>query len=195
MQFDLVSALLGLVVGVSSVIAVMMAQSGGNVGQGLRLGRRVKTDPEFARKLEALLNPPPPPPPAPVKPDGTPVRLLGILQREARLVDFLLEDIAPYSDDQIGSSVRDIHRKAQAALKESLTFEPVITGEEGASVTVATGFDPAAIRLLGNVAGKPPFQGTLQHHGWRVKVVKLPAPAEGQDEFVIHPAEVELPGA
>jgi hypothetical protein len=44
------------------------------------------------------------------------------------------------------------------------------------------------------VTGQPPFKGTLQHHGWRVKDVRLAPPPEGQDEFIIQPAEVELPG-
>ena len=70
--------------------------------------------------------------------------------------------------DQIGAAVRDIHRKCQAALKEHLTLEPVLAQEEGSSVEVPVGFDPSAIRLIGNVTGQPPFKGTLQHHGWRM---------------------------
>jgi hypothetical protein len=64
---------------------------------------------------------------------------------------------------------------------------------EGDDVTVPAGFDPSAIRLTGNVTGQPPFNGKLQHRGWRVKELKLAAPPEGQDEFVLMPAEVELP--
>ena len=54
-------------------------------------------------------------------------------------------------------------------------------------------FDPSAIRLTGNVTGQPPFRGILQHHGWRVKNYTLPPLPEGQDQFVLAPAEVELP--
>jgi hypothetical protein len=68
----------------------------------------------------------------------------------------------------------------------------VMTQTEGSQVTVQSGFDPSAVRLVGNVSGQPPFTGTLQHAGWRVKAVNLPKPAEGQDEFVLMPAEVEL---
>jgi hypothetical protein len=60
-------------------------------------------------------------------------------------------------------------------------------------VEVPPGFDPSAIRLTGNVTGQPPFRGTLQHHGWRVKDYTLQPAPQGQDEFVIQPAEVELP--
>lgn len=135
--------------------------------------------------------PPAPPAPSP-KPSCEPVRLLAILQREGRLVDFLLEDVQSYNDSQIGAAVRDIHRNCRKALLDHLVLEPVLKYEEGAAVTVTPGFDPSAIRLTGNVSGQPPFAGTLRHHGWRVKELKVPAPPSGQDEFVVQPAEVEL---
>src|SRR4029453_14361313 len=37
------------------------------------------------------------------------VQLLALLQRDGRLVDFLMEDVAAYSDTQIGTAVRDVH--------------------------------------------------------------------------------------
>jgi len=77
-------------------------------------------------------------------------------------------------------------------IRKHLTLEPVLGEEEGAQVTVPAGFDPSAIRLVGNVSGQPPFRGTLQHAGWRVKASTIPKPAEGQDEFILMPAEVEL---
>jgi hypothetical protein len=152
--------------------------------------RKAVRDPAFAGQILALLNPPPP---KPVKPSGAAIRFLALLQREGRLVDFLLEDIQAYPNEQIGAAVRDIHRKCRAALKEHLVMEPVLPDAEGATVKVQTGFDPSAVRLIGNVTGQPPFQGTLQHHGWRVKEIKLAPPPEGQDEMVLMPAEVELP--
>ena len=84
-------------------------------------------------------------------------------------------------------------RQCQGALKEHLVLEPVLPKDEGAAVEVPPGFNPAQIRLTGNVTGQPPFKGTLRHHGWRVKEIKLAVPPEGQDEFILMPAEVELP--
>jgi hypothetical protein len=97
-----------------------------------------------------------------------------------------------YPDAQIGAAVRDIHRKCQAALKEHLVLDPVMAQQEGATVEVPAGFDPSAIRIIGNVTGQPPFRGVLQHHGWRVRAIKLAPPPEGQDEMVLMPAEVEI---
>lgn len=161
------------------------------IGPALQLGSRVLADPSFAARAQALLTPPPPPPPP--KRSGEALRLLTLLQREGRTLDFFLEDISGASDQQIGEGVRELHRKAQAVLKERLQMEPILPGEEGQMIEVPVGFDPSAIRLSGNVTGQPPFRGRLVHHGWRVKDFKLPAPPEGIDEFVVAQAEVELP--
>jgi hypothetical protein len=183
-----IGLVIGLITGYFVAQSMLAGQFGGKAGMelGKRVAARANTDPGFAKKLDELFNPPPP------KPSGEPIRLLGLLQRESRLLDFLMEDLAAYDDMQIGASVRDIQAKAQGVIRKHLTLEPVLGQEEGAGVTVPAGFDPAAIRLVGNVSGQPPFNGTLQHAGWKVKTVTLPGPPEGQDEFILMPAEVEL---
>lgn len=143
------------------------------------------TDPEFARRVEPLFLP---------TTSGPDLRVLAVLQRDGRLIDFLEEEIDPYTDAQIGAAVRDIHRGCRKALHEYLTIEPVMNAAEEERVTVAADFDPAAIRLIGNVQGSPPFQGVLKHHGWRARAVQLPAlPASKDDTSVLSPAEVEIP--
>jgi hypothetical protein len=77
-------------------------------------------------------------------------------------------------------------------LETYVELEPVYTEPEGASVTVGGGFDPAAVRLTGNVVGSPPFQGSLRHHGWRVKRASFPPLPAGGDVRILAPAEVEL---
>jgi hypothetical protein len=135
---------------------------------------------------------PPHPPPPPREPDeAAALRLLGMLQEEGRFVDFLAEDLAPYPDEQIGAAARGIHEGCRKALHDRLVFEPVLPASEGEQVTVEPGFDPAAIRLTGNVTGSPPFHGVLRHAGWRVRQAALPA-RRGQDPHVIAPAEVEI---
>jgi hypothetical protein len=118
--------------------------------------------------------------------------VLALLQAEARLLDFLLEDISGADDKQLGAGVRDVHAKASAALKKHLVIEPVLSGAEGDRVTVPPGFDPSAIRVIGNVTGQPPFTGELQHPGWKVKELRLPGVAAGQDLFVVQAAEVQV---
>lgn len=123
--------------------------------------------------------------------DGA-LALLGLLQREGRLVDFLRESLDDYEDSDIGAAVRDIHRGCKKVLDDHLTIEPVMPGEEDDAVTVPKGFDPGEVRLIGDVSGDPPFKGTLRHHGWRVVGTKLPALSEGVDRHVLAPAEVEI---
>lgn len=131
-----------------------------------------------------------------LKPDeiGPDLRILNLLQRDGRLIDFLEEEIDGYGDAQIGAAVRDIHRGCAKVLREYLSIKPIHTATEGASVVVDAGFNPAAIRLTGNVAGSPPFRGVLKHHGWKVESVRLPdtLPRAGADP-VLSPAEIEIP--
>jgi len=185
------------VVGVLVVFLLLVWISAGGdsrrMGIALRSFGRALWDREFADKVEPWLAPSEPKDLTPPRPSGAPLRLLALLQREGRLLDFLLEDLRDLPDVQIGAAVRDIHRQAQAALKEHLVLTPVLPQAEGSTIDVAAGFDPSAIRLVGNVTGQPPFRGTLQHHGWRVRELKLGPPPEGQDEFILQPAEVELP--
>ncbi|MFL6215894.1 MAG: DUF2760 domain-containing protein [Blastocatellia bacterium] len=120
------------------------------------------------------------------------VQMLAILQRDGRLIDFLTEDIAPYSDAQIGAAVRDLHESCRQSLLKYVQLEPIIASEEGQAVTVQEAIDPASIKLIGNVTGKPPLRGTLRHRGWRASRVNLPPLADGAGRTVVAPAEVEI---
>lgn len=119
--------------------------------------------------------------------------LLSMFQREGRFVDFLQEDVAGFSDEQVGAAARVVHDGCRKVVKQYLSIEPVLAQEEGATVDVPAGFDAHRIRLTGNVAGAPPFKGALKHHGWAAKDVKLPAPPAALDPKILAPAEVELP--
>ena len=122
------------------------------------------------------------------------VQILALLQRDGRLIDFFSEDIAPYQDAQIGAAVRELHANCRKALEQYVRLEPVIEGEEDRPVTVDAGFDPASIKLVGNVKGEPPLRGLLRHRGWRVAEVKLPPlPPQKTGRAVVAPAEVEIP--
>ncbi|WP_354683782.1 DUF2760 domain-containing protein [Cupriavidus necator] len=132
---------------------------------------------------------------APVLKEASPVaalQLLGLLQRDARFVDFVEEDIAGYSDTEIGAAARLVHDGCRAVLREHFTIRPVREEAEGSRVTLADGFDASAIRLTGNVVGSAPFHGSISHRGWKVEAVRLPRVAERHDATVIAPAEVEL---
>ncbi len=122
--------------------------------------------------------------------DGA-LQILGILQRDSRLVDFLMEDIASYSDDQVGAAVRELHDQCRDSIARYVTLQPVIDGVEG-TFAKAPSADPNVVKFIGNVPAKPPSGGTLRHKGWRAAKIDLPALAAKQDAAIIAPAEIEI---
>jgi hypothetical protein len=152
----------------------------------------VLTHPEVAQRVNLALNPPPPPPPEPAKPPVYDLRILALFQRDGRLIDFLMEQIDGFDDAQVGAAVRDIHAKCRKSMLDHFKIEP-IGASEGMAMTVPLGYDPAAIRLTGQVAGSGPWQGTVQHPGWQATEVRIPEiPGAWGEVPVIHPVEVEV---
>ncbi|MEC4722550.1 DUF2760 domain-containing protein [Noviherbaspirillum sp. CPCC 100848] len=133
-----------------------------------------------------------PPPPLKEASSDAALLLLSLLQRDARLIDFTQENLANYSDAEIGAAARVVHEGCRKVLNEHFSIAPVREDNEGSTVTLQEGFDAAAIRLTGNVVGSAPFRGTLTHRGWRATDVRLPKLAESHDASVLAPAEVEL---
>jgi hypothetical protein len=178
------------------------------LGLAFRAFFRIFGDEAFARQVEQISDgkalpppPPPPPPPAPAAPaaPAPPARsdalnLLAVLQREARLIDFMKESLAAYTDAQIGAAVRDVHRDCAAALERMFALRPVMEQPEGTPVDVPAGQDAAArVRLTGNVSGQAQFRGVLRHQGWQATKIQLPE-WNGTPEaaHIVAPAEVEV---
>ena len=137
--------------------------------------------------------PVPPPPPKPeIKPEDGALQLLGMLQRDARILDFFMEDIAPYSDDQVGAAARDVHSNTRDVLVRCFAPAPVIDAVEGSPANSPDGTS-ALVKFVGNVpaTGKP-TGGILRHKGWRATAVTLPKLNSRQDLAVIAPAEIEV---
>lgn len=130
-------------------------------------------------------------PPAPLRSEA--ITLLATLQREARFVDFVKEPLGAYSDAQIGAVARDVHRDCGAVLERMFALRPLASEQEGAELQVPAGFDAGRYRLVGNVAGEPPFRGHLTHHGWEATTCQLPAwSGSAESARIIAPIEVEL---
>lgn len=128
--------------------------------------------------------------------DGA-MQVLGLLQRDARLVDFLMEDISAYTDDQVGAAVRNVHAHAQESLRKYLKLGPVIDGVEGTFAKPesagALAKDAAAVKFIGNLPAQGrPAGGTLRHKGWYAVDVNLPAIPAKSNPAVIAPAELEV---
>jgi len=120
------------------------------------------------------------------------LQLLGLLQKEARFIDFIKEDIAAFSDADIGVAARVVHEGCNKAINEHFTLATVRNEQEGSKITLPQGFDAAAVRLTGNIVGAAPFTGTLVHKGWQVIGIRLPKLTAGHNAAIVAPAEVEL---
>ncbi len=150
-------------------------------------------------RSQPLASPAPPsepvaphPPPLRAIPTDAALQLLGLLQQEGRLIDFLEEEVATFSDADIGGAARVVHEGCRKALRSHVHIAPIRPESEGDRVTLEAGFDASAVRLTGRVVGQPPFTGTLVHRGWRATDVRLPTVTAGHDVTILAPAEVEL---
>lgn len=171
------------------------------LGTAFRAFWRALTDDGFSQRVGSLLEGAPPAvaptptvavtPKAPERSDA--LTLLAALQREGRLVDFLKEPIAGYSDAQIGAAVRDIHRDCVAVLDRVFALKPLLDQADASPVEVPSGFDAGKYRLTGKVAGQPPYRGTLRHPGWVATQIQLPEwSGQAASANVVAPAEVEI---
>lgn len=120
------------------------------------------------------------------------VTLLGVFQEKGRFIDFLMEDITPHSDAEVGMVARAVHQGCKVALNEHFHIEPIIPGGEGTAITVPVGYPADEFRLVGNLAGEAPFTGKLVHQGWRTTSVKLPRVLKADRLPAIAPAQVEI---
>ncbi|MFT4551498.1 MAG: hypothetical protein ACI9S8_000111 [Chlamydiales bacterium] len=126
------------------------------------------------------------------KGDYSHLRLLYLLQNSGRFIDFLKEDISPFSDVQVGTVVRKIHEECSKSLEDYITIRPVFEGQEGSSVTIPSGYDPSEIKIVGNVTGNTPLKGILRHKGWKAHKLSLPQQLGESKQEVLAPAEVEV---
>jgi hypothetical protein len=133
-----------------------------------------------------------PPAPASNQAEAEIVAFLGLLQEKGRLVDFLMDDVTPYEDAEVGAAARVIHQGCRQVLQEYFKISAVSEAQEGVEVTVPAGYSPDQYRLVGKLVGEPPFKGTLLHKGWKTGFVKLPRIVVTERLPAIAPAEVEL---
>lgn len=144
-------------------------------------------------EVEKLVHAPTPEPV--VLKEATPdaaLQLLALLQKEARFIDFIKEDITAFGDADIGVAARVVHEGCNKAINEHFTLAAVRSEQEGSKITLPDGFDAATVRLTGNIVGTAPFTGTLVHKGWQVTDVRLPKLTSGYNAAIVAPAEVEL---
>ncbi len=162
----------------------------GRLAMAVRLLFSAESARQYSEGLKALERRQIPVPPERVH--ASSLALLGALQREGRLLDFLQQDVAGFADEEVGAAARVVHGGCRKVLRQYFDLQPAAAEAEGSTMTLPQGFDANQFRLTGNVSGQPPFRGTLKHHGWVAKEIRMPAVSEAVDPRILAPAEVEL---
>ena len=186
-------SLILIVLLVSMVISLLRCSKKSTISQAAPTPEPIIKIVEKIVEVEKLVHTPAPEPV--VLKEATPdaaLQLLGLLQKEARFIDFIKEDIMAFSDADIGIAARVVHEGCNKALKEHFTLAPVRGEQEGSKITLPKGFDAAEVRLTGNIVGTAPFTGTLVHKGWQVTSIRLPKLTLAHNAAIVAPAEVEL---
>lgn len=187
------TVMLLLLILVILLLAIVISQFRGKKKSTVQQAEPIVKVVEKIVEVEKLIHAPTPEPV--VLKEATPdaaLQLLGLLQKEARFIDFIKEDITAFSDADIGVAARVVHEGCNKAVNEHFTLASVRSEQEGTKVTLPEGFDAATVRLTGNIIGTAPFTGTLVHKGWQVTGIRLPKLTSGHNAAIVAPAEVEL---
>lgn len=138
---------------------------------------------------------PTPVPSAPPKPVvQTPARseaitLLSTLQREARLIDLVYEDLSQFGDDQVGAAARPCLQQCRKSLDRILSVRPLLTENEGDTIEVGATPSPTRFQRVGSGNGS---SAKIVHPGWTAAQVELPEwTGQDSDANVLAPAQVE----
>ncbi len=114
--------------------------------------------------------------------------LLSTLQREARLIDLIMEPLDGFSDSQIAGAAKDVLRDSRKSLERMFAIEPLATADEGATLDIPANASPSRIRVVGPNAAS----GTVVHRGWKANKCDVPKwTGQTEDSQVLAPVEVE----
>ncbi|TWT82187.1 hypothetical protein CA13_36480 [Planctomycetes bacterium CA13] len=117
------------------------------------------------------------------------VTLLSALQRESRLIDLVQEDLAKFSDAQVGAAARPCLLQCASTLARLFELKPVDASGEGATIEVSADESAARYQWIGEGTST---QGKLVHHGWVASKVELPQwTGDDADANTVAPAQVQ----
>ena len=148
--------------------------------------------------------------PAPSYPDAFPTRgsstqtdvrseaieLLAALQRDARFVDFIKEDLSSCDDATLGAAARMVHDRCSETLERFFEIRPLSDDEEGAFITLdSTSQNPARVRVSGDIdrLTDGAVSCRVVHVGWVAKKCEPPQwSGKAEDALVLAPIELEI---
>ena len=64
------------------------------------------------------------------------LQLISLLQEKGRFLDFVMDDVSAYSNEQIGAAARIVHGGCVQVLQEYFAITPLSTEQEGAKIQI-----------------------------------------------------------
>ncbi|MFG0261426.1 MAG: DUF2760 domain-containing protein, partial [Novipirellula sp. JB048] len=134
--------------------ALFNKQAAERIGQALQspspdeaaTARLPSTSADAGAESEPEIKQPPSPLP-PTRSDA--VTLMSALQREARFIDLVQEDLSKFSDAQVGAAARPCLQQCAATLQRFFDLVPVSVAGEGETVEVGDEGSPERYQWLG----------------------------------------------
>lgn len=132
------------------------------------------------------------PTPTPSAPTQNPaITLLATLQRDARLIDLIHEDLDQYQDAQVGAAARPCLKQCRQSLERVLKVTKLVDASESDSVSIPPGSSATRYRWIGEAAAEEGGSAKLIHPGWQAASIELPQwNGVAEDAMVIAPAQV-----
>lgn len=119
------------------------------------------------------------------------ITLLATLQRDARLIDLIHEDLDQYQDAQVGAAARPCLKQCRQSLARILKIEKLIDAQENDSIAVPEDAPATRFRWIGESGTRNRDTAKLVHPGWQAASVQLPQwNGASEDALIIAPAQV-----
>lgn len=119
------------------------------------------------------------------------ITLLATLQREARLIDLIYENLDQYQDAQIGAAARPCLKQCRQSLDRILKIEKLVAAAENDVVTIPADAAAARYRWIGESPASQAATAKLVHPGWQAVEIELPQwSGKTDDAEIIAPAQV-----
>lgn len=119
------------------------------------------------------------------------ITLLATLQRDARLIDLIYENLDQYQDAQVGAAARPCLKQCRQSLDRILKIEKLVAATENDVINVPSDASVARYRWIGESPASETGTAKLVHPGWQAASVQLPQwSGQAADAEIIAPAQV-----
>ena len=124
------------------------------------------------------------------------LELLAALQRDARFIDFIKEDVTGCDDAALAAAARATHDRCAETIERFFKIRPLSEVAEGETATVnLSATNPARERVVGLSPSGEDVEVTCRvaHAGWVAEKCETPRwSGKAEDAFILAPIELEV---